>query len=113
MGYRLHVASRYDVEYSGYDAFNHKCEEFHSLLSVCGADYTGESWDSEFEVSKDDWKKVIAKLQNIDELDEDECMDIVEAYENMEEPLEDIISVMQRFLEKSEPNDNFMHLAFF
>ena len=54
MGYRLHSASKYDVKYSAGD-FNHKCEEIHNLLSACGADYTGDSYDSEFEVSRRDW----------------------------------------------------------
>ena len=71
MGYRLHSASKYDVKYSAGD-FNHKCEEIHNLLSACGADYTGDSYDSEFEVSRRDWEKVIEKLKNLDSLPEEE-----------------------------------------
>ena len=51
MGYRLHCATKYEVEYSG-GRFNHKCEEFHDLLQACDATYTGESCDNEFEVTK-------------------------------------------------------------
>ncbi len=63
MGYRLHVARVYKVEYALGDAFNHKCEEFHDLLWACGAEYTGNQYDSDFEVSKDDWCKVIDKIK--------------------------------------------------
>lgn len=66
MGYRIHVATKYEVRYSVGDAFNYKCEEFHNLLSLCGADYTGETYDPEFEVSKSDWKNVMEKLKNLE-----------------------------------------------
>ena len=41
MGYRLHVAKKYVVEYADTEAFNWKIFEFHNLLSACGAQYTG------------------------------------------------------------------------
>ncbi len=85
MGYRLHVAKVYRVEYALGDAFNHKCEEFHDLLSALGAEYTGESWDSDFEVSKDDWCKAIDKLKNLDNLeDPDEKAEITECIGKLE-----------------------------
>ena len=65
MGYRIHVATKYEVRYSIGDAFNYKCEEFHNLLSLCGADYTGETYDPEFEVTKRDWKNVMEKLKKL------------------------------------------------
>ena len=34
MGYRLHVARVYKVEYALGDAFSYKSEEFHNLLSA-------------------------------------------------------------------------------
>lgn len=113
MGHRLHVATKYNVEYSCGSCFNYKVEEFHHLLLICGADFTGESYDDEFEVSKNDWKKAIQKLKDIDSLDEDECMELVEAYENTGESLEEIIREMEYFLDKAEPADDYLHLCFF
>lgn len=75
MGYRLHSASKYDVKYSAGD-FNHKCEEIHYLLSACGADYTGDYYDSEFEVSRRDWEKVIEKLKTIATMKKSKSMNL-------------------------------------
>jgi len=50
MGYRLHVARVYKVEYALGDAFSHKSEEFHNLLSTLKVEYTGDEYDSDFEV---------------------------------------------------------------
>ena len=59
MGYRLHVARVYNVEYALGDAFNYKSEEFHNLLSALKVEYTGDEYDSDFEVQKDEWQKAI------------------------------------------------------
>ena len=52
MGHRLHVAKTYTVEYALPDNFNHEVTEFHDLLKSLDVDYTGESWDDDFEVYK-------------------------------------------------------------
>ena len=113
MGYRLHCATKYDVKYSTGDAFNYKCEEFHYLLTACGADYTGECWDPEFEVSKEDWNNAIAKLKALETLNPDERSGIEEAIKEMELGVEDIVSCMEYFLENADPNNDSLHLCYF
>ena len=57
MGHRLHVAKTYTVEYALPDNFNHEVTEFHDLLNSLDVSYTGESWDDDFDVYKEDWQK--------------------------------------------------------
>jgi hypothetical protein len=113
MGFRLHVAKVYKVEYALGDAFNHKCEEFHNLLSACQVEYTGESYDSDFEVSKNDWKKVIEKLKHLDILPEDDQEEIKKAIEKLDTPINEVISMLEYYLENSDPNNNQLNLSYF
>ena len=113
MGYRLHVATKYDVNYSIGDAFNHKCEEFHDLLTACGASFTGDSYDDEFEVGRDEWNATIEKLKNLASLDDIERDRIQTALKWMDDSVEEIVSAMEAFEHTADPNNNFLHLAFF
>lgn len=113
MGYRLHCATKYETRYSTGDAFNYKCEEFHNLLSACGANYTGESWDAEFEVTREEWNKVIGKLKTLDSLNEDERNEIMKAVNEMEYDVNDIISSMEYFFEQADSNHDYLHLCYF
>lgn len=114
MGHRLHVAKKYDVQYSLGDAFNYKTSEFHDLLSALGADYSGETWDDDFEVSKDDWQKAIDKLKTLDALnDDDEKFCIMECLSEMECETDEIIERMEYFLREADPGSDYLHLSFF
>ena len=113
MGYRLHVAKVYKVEFALGDAFNYKVEEFHNLLSACDATYTGESYDSDFEVTKDDWRKVIDNLKHLYDLPEDERDEIKGAVDDLASTTDEVISMMEYYLENAEPDSNYLHLAFF
>ena len=113
MGYRLHVARVYKVEFALGDAFNYKVEEFHSLLSACDATYTGESWDADFEVTKEDWKKVIDKLKHLYDLPEDERDEIKGAIDDLGSTTDEVIQMLEYFLESAEPDSDYLHLAFF
>lgn len=114
MGYRLHVAKKYDVEYSNGEWFNHKCEELHNLLTALDVNYTGESYDDEFEVSKKDWIKGINKLKNYDNLNEIEKDDIAEAIHFMRDyEIDEIIKSMDVILERSDPSLEYLHFSFF
>ena len=113
MGYRLHVAKVYKVEYALGDAFNYKVEEFHNLLSACDATYTGESYDSDFEVTKEDWKKVIDKLKHLYELDEDTRDEIKGAIDDLGSTTDEVLEMLEYYLEKADTNDGYLHLAFF
>lgn len=113
MGYRLHVARVYRVEYALGDAFNYKCEEFHRLLMACEAVYTGETWDSEFEVSKDDWKQTIDKLNHLNDLEDDERKEIQEAIEKLGSTTDEVVSMMIYYLDNSDPTLDYLHLCYF
>lgn len=97
MGYRLHCATKYEVKYSTGDAFNYKCEEFHNLLTACGAD----------------WNNAIAKLKALETLNPDERSGIEEAIKEMEHGVEEIVSSMEYFLENADPNNDSLHLSYF
>ncbi len=114
MGYRLHVAREYKVEYALGDAFNHKCEEFHDLLSALGAEYTGESWDADFEVSKDDWKKAIDKLKNLNNLeDPDEKAEITECICKLEYSTNEVVERLEYYLKNGDTFDGYLHFSYF
>ena len=114
MGYRLHVAREYKVEYAPGDAFNYKVEEFHDFLSACGAEYTGEIFDADFEVSKEDWIRMIEKLKNLDSInDAREKADIRKCIADLESTAEEVIRMLEYYLENSDPENDFLHLSFF
>ena len=114
MGYRLHVAREYRVEYALGDAFNYKVEEFHNLLSACGVEYTGDEYDSEFEVSREDWTIMIEKLKNLDSInDAREKADIRKCIADLESTAEEVIRMLEYFLENSDPDNDNLHLSFF
>ena len=114
MGYRLHVARVYRVEYALGDAFNYKYEEFLNLLSTCGVDYTGgNEYEAEFEVTVDDWNKVIDKLKHLYDLEEDEREEIKGAVEDLESTTDEVIEMLEYYLENSDPDNDYLHLCFF
>ena len=113
MGYRLHVAKVYKVEYALGDAFNYKVEEFHNLLSACDAIYTGESYDSDFEVTKEDWKKVIDKLKHLYDLDENKREEIKGAVDDLANTTDEVIHMLEYYLEHADPDSDYLHLSFF
>ena len=113
MGYRLHVAKVYKVEYALDDAFNYKCEEFHNLLSACDATYTGESYESDFEVTKEDWRKVIDKLKHLYDLDDNEGEEIKGAVDDLASTTDEVIQMLEYYLEHAEPDSDYLHLSFF
>ena len=113
MGHRLHVAKKQEVEYALPDNFNHEVTEFHDLLKSLNVDYTGESWDDDFEVYKEDWQKGIDKLKNLPNLETEEKEDIESALKDLREPLPEIIDFMELLYEKADPKHDFMVLSFF
>lgn len=114
MGYRLHVAKTYKVEYALGDAFNYKVEEFHRLLLACGIDFTGEMHDSDFEVDKEEWKKMIEKLKNLDSLkDAREKGYIQRCIEELESTADETVRMLEYYFRHSDPDNDYLHLSFF
>ena len=113
MGHRLHVAMKYEVEYATSASFSYEVEAFHDLLSSLDVSYTGESWDDQFDVSKEEWQKGMNKLKNLPNLETEEKEDIESALKDLREPLPEIIDFMELLYEKADPKYDFMVLSFF
>ncbi|MDM8287562.1 hypothetical protein QUW57_13385 [Phocaeicola plebeius] len=113
MGLRLHVARKYEIEYSSSFGFNYKVVEFHNLLTALGISYNGESWDDDVEVNRENFKQGLDKLKTYDKLDAGEKTEIDEALSELDEPVEEIIEIMERLLTESDQKNEYMLLSFF
>ena len=113
MGHRLHVAKKYEVEYATSASFSYEVEAFHDLLSSLDVDYTGESWDDQFDVTKEDWQKGIDKLKNLANLEAEEKQEIESALTKMNEPLPEIIEFMELLLNEADLKHEYLVLRFF
>ena len=113
MGYRLHVCKVYKVEYAMGDAFNYKSMEFHNLLSACDVDYNGDEFDSDFEVSKEEWRKAIDKLKHLHNLDDDKRDEIKGAIDDLSSTTDEVIHMMEYYLEHGDPDIDYLHLSYF
>lgn len=112
MGKRLNVATKFQVEYGETENFNYKTEEFKTLLEALEIDYTGETWDDEFEVDVDDFKNGLDTLKNFKELDKDTQDAIQEALKDLECDLDEVIKTFEGYLKETDPNNTFMHFQF-
>lgn len=113
MGLRLHVAKKYKIEYSSSFGFNYKVVEFHNLLTALDISYNGESWDDDVEVNREDFRQGLEKLKSYDKLDAGQRTEIDEALNELDEPIEEIIEIMERLLIESDQENEYMLLAFF
>ena len=113
MGLRLHVARKYEIEYSYSFGFNYKVVEFHNLLTALDISYNGESWDDDVEVNKEDFRQGLDKLKTYDKLDAGEKTEIDEALSELDEPVEKIIEIMEKLLIVSDQENEYMLLSFF
>lgn len=113
MGHRLHVAKKYEIEYSSSFGLNYKVVEFHHLLTSLDISYNGESWDDDVEVYRDDLKQGLKKLKYYDTLDAGEKAEIDKALRELGEPVEGIIEIMERILNESDQENEYMLLSFF
>ena len=112
MGFRLHVATTYNVQWGNAVGFNHKVQEFHSLLDACGCEYSGE-YDVDFEVLKDDWRHTIDKLKRLESLPDDEAEEIEMRVKDLNCTTDEVIDKMERLLNMGEPDSDYLHLSFF
>ena len=112
MGFRLHVATTYNVQWGNAVGFNHKVQEFHSLLDACGCEYSGE-YDVDFEVLKDDWRHTIDKLKKLNTLPDDEAGEIEVRVKDLNCTTDEVIDKMERLLTMGEPDSDYLHLSFF
>ena len=113
MGNRLHVAKTYKVEYSQFCCFNWKIEEFHDLLNICDCYFTGDKWDEEFDVSKEDIQKLLAILENPRDFDNIDGKRLSKCLISLECTAKEAHYCIKSLLETAEPNDDYVHFSFF
>lgn len=117
MGHRLHVAKTYKVEYSFSKGFNYKVTEFKNLLDELDVTYTGDEYDNDFEVTVDDWKKVIDILKHPEKVDFDrDGIDIEEVKKCLKmcgETWDDALRLFEQILEEGDSEDGYLHFCFF
>ena len=112
MGFRLHVARVHKVEYGSTEAFNYAVEEFHTLLSALSVPFSGDEYDDEFEIAKEDWCNAIGKLRNLTNLREDDQENITDALNGLGCSLEEAIELFEAYIRESDQGNYYMHFCF-
>lgn len=113
MGNRLHICKRHIIEYGDVEYFNWQNEEFHELMDALEVNYTGEYYDDEFEIQREDFERGLWKLKNIHLLTEREQEEIEDAARNLNLTFSDLIGILEKYLEESDPNNDYMVFSFF
>ncbi len=103
---RLHVATKYKVEYSDIEAFNWKQSEFADLLDSVGIQYVSDYEWTTFEFFHEDMKRLIKAVQ----ISEDPK--VLNAINDFEEPREKIADTLEQLLKVADKNDELIHLKF-
>lgn len=106
MGMRLHVATKYQVEYSDIEFFNWKQLEFADLLEALCICVDPSEDTSRFDFDKDDMKMLIRKVRTSDDTN------VLQAIETMGEGRDKLADELQQLLDAADPNDNYIHLRF-
>ncbi|MCF0185153.1 MAG: hypothetical protein HUJ98_01530 [Bacteroidaceae bacterium] len=117
MGNRLHVASTYYVRYGRESHFNWKSAEFHAFLDtvdiyISGTDRCIDPCPWDFEINKEEWKSGMETLRNIDNLTEGHQAEIREAVKSLGVTIEEMLQIMQNYLNESDPTWDYLEFAF-
>ena len=76
-------------------------------------EYAGDEYDSDFEVSKEEWRKAIDKLKHLYDLDDEKKEEIKGAIDDLSSTTEEVVSMMAYYLENGDPDIDYLHLSFF
>lgn len=106
MGMRLHVATKYQVEYSDIEFFNWKQSEFANLLDSVGIQYISDYEWTTFEFFREDMERLIEAVQT------SEDAKVVNSINDFEMPREEIDMSLGQLLQVADKNDNIIHLKF-
>lgn len=107
------MAKRYVVEWGNYSCFNWQANEFHDFLDamdidVCGGDRTTDPCPWDFEISKEDWRKGIARLKEEPMTDE-----VKETLKALDIEKDEMVEVMEHYLNVADPNHEYLEFSFF
>ena len=109
MGYRLHSAKTYKVEY-GTGLFNRNQEAVNNLLSECpSVDFNDESdFANEIEIEKADLTTLIHRVMGMSDSDLKNEYGFEDGYTK-----EDIAANLQQLLDEADPDNNYVKLFWF
>lgn len=113
MGCRLHVASKYDVNYAHVEYFNYLIEEFHYILDALDINYNGDPYDQDFEVSKEQWRAGMGKIATLNAQKPEVKREIEESLKRVELTPERMLDIMDEYLSASDPKNNYLYFSFF
>lgn len=118
MSRKLHVATTYKVEWSDLSAFNHRPYEFRILLNELGVgvcSMSSSDYDDylDFEVTKDDWKTAIHRLENLEFIQEPKRVAIKEQLKELDCTPEKAVELFKQLLDVAEPDEEWLHFSFF
>lgn len=111
MGYRCHVATKYDVKY-GFGLLSFQQEFVNTLLDDlcpglwCNSEYIGSA--DELEIPKGELKEAI---ETVKENREEYEKDILE--NKAEVTIDELIESMETWLQESDSNNDFVRLSWF
>lgn len=106
MGMRLHVATKYRVEYSDIEAFNWKQSEFANLLDAVGIQYISDYEWTTFELFQEDMERLIEVIRT----SKDEK--VLDAIKDFEESRMQIADTLEQLLIAADKNNSLIHLKF-
>ena len=113
MSKTLHVAKKYNIQWGNHSGFNWKIYEFHGLLTALGAEYSGEPFDDDFDVSEDDLVKAASDLEHYDTLDEDARIRIDNALKELGCSLNQAATLLWKYIDEGDCDDGYYHFSFF
>ena len=119
MGRWLHVAKKYVVKYGDVEGFKYENEEVKKLLNCLECNTWG---DDEWEANKDEFALAIEILKSIKENDskgvinfgdlEIDADDVRDCCSALNEPMNEIIKMFEKFLEEADPKCEYVHFAY-
>ena len=135
MGKRVHTLTKRIVEYSDYESFNWKYNEFQQLLETLGCDTCPDSseFPDDFEVDVQQYENALNILKTnkdklltdtyqieINESTEASSDEIVEAINDCfdselteEKRIQSVIEDMEAFFEKADKHDGYIYFSAF
>lgn len=122
MGKRVHVASKYEVEYGNTESFNHREYMFFDVLAMLGAEPNNvgapdETLSDVYECPVNDYKDALENLKVHIESPEvypaDDHADLLEGIKACGHTPESLLKVMQAYYDEADKRDGFLHFASF
>lgn len=114
MSDRLHVAKKWDVQYSEISEFPFKfqIEEFHDILGALGID-NQSCYDTDFECPKMQWEDGMSLLTELYTLEKEDYEIIKKKLDKVNITPEDMHRCMEQCYNASYPYDDYIHISFF